>query len=992
MAEKTVKSRIQVKRGTSADWALATNFVPKEGEIIFYSDLNKMKIGDGNTLVSSLPFLHVDKSEIDNWSHNHDDKYYTESEIDTKLSSKAASSHSHGNIASGGTLGTASRVVVTDSNKKVTVSSNITTTELDYLDGVTSNIQTQLNGKSDTGHTHTTTIATSSGTNELTLAHGTKYAITAGGDSFVFTMPSDNNTHNSHAIISGTKSDGSTQIKGSASSGDITLGDSGVTAGTYKRVTVNAKGIVTGGDNTDADTNTWRKVQLNGTDKLGTGTSTNPLNIKAGSNMTITESGGTFTFAATDTNTWRPIGTGASDAAAGNHTHDGDELTPSSLHTDNAYIHEELEVADDAYATNITPECIATPSLVVQCLQDSHGLKTSRIFAPTSSGGTDFGAGTSGQVLKSNGSTVYWAADNNTTYTFNGAVSTIKDSNLTASRALVSNSSGKVAVSAVTSTELGYLDGVTSNIQTQLNGKAASSHGTHVTADTVKSALGTGTGTSKYLREDGAWVTPPDTNTTYSAAQTSKLGIVKVFNFYNTVATYAGGTISQSPDSTNTRSINSISSTAGRYYGVEADKDGKLFVNVPWTDTNTDTNTTYSAGTGLQLSGTTFSAKLNSTTSLGTIGTTSKLYAVGVDANGKLCVNVPWTDNNTTYTFNGAVSTIKDSNLTASRALISNSSGKVAVSDVTSTELSYLDGVTSNIQTQLNGKAASSHGTHVTADTVKTALGVGTGTTKYLREDGTWVTPPDTNTTYSLVGANGTTGLIKNGSSVTSTSGLTACPIINGVPYYKDTNTTYSLSSFGITASATELNYVDGVTSNIQTQLDGKAASNHGTHVSYGGNGSATTVSRSDHTHTEYASSSHSHSEYAASGHNHSGTYQPADADLTAIAGLTGTTGLLKKTAANTWSLDTNTYATQSWVTNKGYSTLTIGTTATTAAAGNHTHSGYASSSHSHNEYNTQAEFEDFTSYAESAYATKNQLGDQVTFSYSGGVLTITSK
>lgn len=66
----------------------------------------------------------------------------------------------------------------------------------------------------------------------------------------------DTNTHNSHAIISGTKSDGSTQITGSASSGNITLGDSGVTAGTYKRVTVNAKGIVVGGDNTDADTNT----------------------------------------------------------------------------------------------------------------------------------------------------------------------------------------------------------------------------------------------------------------------------------------------------------------------------------------------------------------------------------------------------------------------------------------------------------------------------------------------------------------------------------------------------------------------------------------------------------------------------------------------------------------------------------------------------------------------------------------------------------------
>lgn len=44
---------------------------------------------------------------------------------------------------------------------------------------------------------------------------------------------------------------------------------------------------------------------------------------------------------------------------------------------------------------------------------------------------------------------------------------------LTASRALISNVSGNVAASVVTSTELGYVSGVTSAIQTQLNAKAA---------------------------------------------------------------------------------------------------------------------------------------------------------------------------------------------------------------------------------------------------------------------------------------------------------------------------------------------------------------------------------------------------------------------------------------------------------------------------------------------------------------------------------------
>lgn len=56
-----------------------------------------------------------------------------------------------------------------------------------------------------------------------------------------------------------------------------------------------------------------------------------------------------------------------------------------------------------------------------------------------------------------------------------GGASSIASANLGANKALVSNASGKVAVSNVTSTELGYLSGVTSNIQEQIDSKVPTS-------------------------------------------------------------------------------------------------------------------------------------------------------------------------------------------------------------------------------------------------------------------------------------------------------------------------------------------------------------------------------------------------------------------------------------------------------------------------------------------------------------------------------------
>ena len=79
--------------------------------------------------------------------------------------------------------------------------------------------------------------------------------------------------------------------------------------------------------------------------------------------------------------------------------------------------------------------------------------------------------------------------------TITGAASTIVTSNLPINRALISNGSGKVAESAVTTTELSYVSGVTSALQTQLNAKLNSS--SYTAADVFSKVLsldGSGSG------------------------------------------------------------------------------------------------------------------------------------------------------------------------------------------------------------------------------------------------------------------------------------------------------------------------------------------------------------------------------------------------------------------------------------------------------------------------------------------------------------------
>lgn len=68
MANKNFNTRIQLKSDTEANWDKATNFIPLKGEAIIYSadsahPFSRLKVGDGVTVVSELPFVGNEDSQ-----------------------------------------------------------------------------------------------------------------------------------------------------------------------------------------------------------------------------------------------------------------------------------------------------------------------------------------------------------------------------------------------------------------------------------------------------------------------------------------------------------------------------------------------------------------------------------------------------------------------------------------------------------------------------------------------------------------------------------------------------------------------------------------------------------------------------------------------------------------------------------------------------------------------------------------------------------------
>ena len=91
------------------------------------------------------------------------------------------------------------------------------------------------------------------------------------------------------------------------------------------------------------------------------------------------------------------------------------------------------------------------------------------------------------------------------------------------------------------------------------------------------------------------WVEETDDDTTYSAGSSSALGLIKLED-----------------DTAQTEAANTVSATASRTYGLQINGSGQGVVNVPWSDTDTDT--TYTAGDLLDLDGTEFDVDLSELT------------------------------------------------------------------------------------------------------------------------------------------------------------------------------------------------------------------------------------------------------------------------------------------------------------------------------------------------------------------------------------------
>lgn len=168
-------------------------------------------------------------------------------------------------------------------------------------------------------------------------------------------------------------------------------------------------------------------------------------------------------------------------------------------------------------------------------------------------------------------------------------------------------------------------------------------------------------------------------------------------------------------------------------------------------------------------------------------------------------------------------------------------------------ELNYVKGVTESIQTQLNNKAS--------IDKMDTTLRDAKDYTDQKIEELVGTSPDALNTLEEIAKA------LDNRADIVDVleeaiNKKADQDSLTGHVNNKDNPHGTNLSHLGVTVTADKINFLSNVTSDVQTQLNNKAASNHGTHVTFStdkpkpnastasaGGSSTTTVAKSDHVH-----------------------------------------------------------------------------------------------------------------------------------------------
>ena len=299
---------------------------------------------------------------------------------------------------------------------------------------------------------------------------------------------------------------------------------------------------------------------------------------------------------------------------------------------------------------------------------------------------------------------------------------------ITASRALISDANGIPTHATTTATEIGYVNGVTSAIQTQLNAKAPLASptfsGTITTPLTASRALVTGSSAELAVSAttatqvgylSGASGTTGTGNLVFSASPTFTGTVV---SSAETIAAPSTATGTLAPAAYLKIKSDGTSSTGTEGLNVIGDGVQSKVSLVSYGDAN--------KYKGYRASGTAASPTATGAQTLANFeghGYDGSTFALG----GYIAVQsgATWSgsDHETYLRFGGTTggtavagdfgtwkstgiftNALNLSGLTASRAVVTDGSKNLASSSTTSTELGYVNGVTSAIQTQLDTK------------------------------------------------------------------------------------------------------------------------------------------------------------------------------------------------------------------------------------------------------------------------------------------------